>query len=253
MIGTTTLGAGTHPVVLLNDWMGDHRNYDAVLPLLDLDANTYVFADLRGYGLSRTVAGHHTLEEAASDVIAVLEGLDGPVTLVGHSMSSLVVQQVAVRARTLLRGLVLVAPIASSGMQVPPEVVQWLQAVGRDEAMRAEQLGPRFAERHGPGWARFKLQRFAQSAEPEAAAAYVHMYGTEAVVGPLPADLPVLAVVGAEDDEPFTPQTVGGWLPEQWPGSTLVVCAASGHYPMQEEPVAFAAALDSFVAERRET
>jgi 3-oxoadipate enol-lactonase len=36
---------------------------------------SYAFIDLRGYGWSRALAGDHTAEEAASDIIAVADHL----------------------------------------------------------------------------------------------------------------------------------------------------------------------------------
>ncbi|MEN0064914.1 MAG: alpha/beta hydrolase [Myxococcota bacterium] len=239
MLGTCVHGAGPHTVVMLHDWMGDHRNYDFVLPLLDTEAYRWVFADLRGYGLSRDLAGSHTLEEAASDVGALIDTL-GPVRLVGHSMSSLVAQQVATE-RPLER-LVLVSPVDPTGMKTPKPVVAWLEQVAGDlEARQA--LAERFAARHGPRWAAFKLAHWADSASVEAARGYVRMYSEQTVQGKRPNNDPIGVILGEHDAEPFEVASVTAMLKREWPRAEVRICPSAGHYPMQETPPAFAAAL----------
>src|SRR5689334_6159547 len=58
-LGHVVVGNGPEPVLVLHEWLGDHANYDAVLPNLSPAAARYVFADLRGYGLSRDLAGSY--------------------------------------------------------------------------------------------------------------------------------------------------------------------------------------------------
>ena len=53
----------------------------------------YVFADLRGYGASRGIEGTYTLEESAGDASALRHKLGWTqFSLIGHSMSGLIVQ-----------------------------------------------------------------------------------------------------------------------------------------------------------------
>jgi pimeloyl-ACP methyl ester carboxylesterase len=69
---------------------------DAMTPYLTPDQFTYVFADLRGYGASRRIAGDYSLEEAAGDVIALADRFGWKAfSLVGYSMTGLVVQRIA--------------------------------------------------------------------------------------------------------------------------------------------------------------
>jgi len=95
-IGFTTYGAGPIRVLVLHDWFADHSSWDAALPYLTPEGFTYVFADLRGYGASRDVGGSYTLDETAGDAIGVADQLGWTrFSLIGHSMSGLIVQRIA--------------------------------------------------------------------------------------------------------------------------------------------------------------
>jgi pimeloyl-ACP methyl ester carboxylesterase len=57
-LGYVQYGDGPIRVLVMHDWLGDHSSYDALMPWLDGRAFTYVFVDLRGYGLSIALAEH---------------------------------------------------------------------------------------------------------------------------------------------------------------------------------------------------
>lgn len=246
-LGFEPFGSGPRRVLVLHDWLGDHHNYDPVLPYLDGSAATWVFVDLRGYGLSRGLSGRCTLREAADDVITLAARLRWPrFQLVGHSMSTLVAQQVAASRPDLVSALVLTTPIGPRGMGAPPEVVATLAAIGADPERREAVFAPRWA-RLSQTWTWFKLRRWAESADPAAASGYARMFGTEALASSPRGELPVLAVLGEHDDEPFREATVREALGAAYPRLELAVIGNAGHYPMQETPVAFATALERFL------
>ncbi len=62
-LGFTVYGDGSSRVLVLHDWFCDHSSWDATLPYLSPDRFTYVFGDLRGYGLSREIEGANTLRK----------------------------------------------------------------------------------------------------------------------------------------------------------------------------------------------
>lgn len=77
-LGFTQFGTGPEPVLVLHDWLGDHTNYDAVLPYLDGNAFTYAFVDLRGYGRSMHLTGDYSIDEIARDCLGVADALGWP-------------------------------------------------------------------------------------------------------------------------------------------------------------------------------
>ncbi len=116
-LGFKTHGQGRRRVLVLHDWFCDHSSWDAALPYLTPDRFTYVFADLRGYGLSRGIEGACGLDEAARDVIATADKLAWTrFSLVGHSMSGLIVQRVAQLAPERVARIVAVTPVSPAGM-----------------------------------------------------------------------------------------------------------------------------------------
>ncbi len=66
-LGHSVYGQGSEKVLVFHDWMGDAANYEPLIPYLDPSAYTYVFADVRGYGNSRHLAGDYSVEEVAAD------------------------------------------------------------------------------------------------------------------------------------------------------------------------------------------
>jgi pimeloyl-ACP methyl ester carboxylesterase len=95
-LGHELVGHGPAHVIVLNDWLCDTSTWDGARRYLDETRFTFAFADLRGYGRSRSRAGAFTVEEAAHDtlVLADVVGWDR-FAVVGHSMSSLVALHLA--------------------------------------------------------------------------------------------------------------------------------------------------------------
>ena len=83
--------------------------YD-VAERLDLQRYTLHLLDFRGSGLSDRPQEGHDLAGYASDLRLALGGIEGPVTLVGHSMGGRIAQFVATERPPNLRRLILAAP-----------------------------------------------------------------------------------------------------------------------------------------------
>lgn len=247
-LGRETIGDGPARVIVLHDWMGDHRNYDPMVPYLDRAAFTWAFADLRGYGLSRGLPGRYDLREAADDVLALAAQLGwSRFHLVGHSMSTMTAQQVCRDAPDRVASMVLLTPVPPAGLRAPEAVLGFLERMAVDEAVRRETFTQQGGARLSAGWTEFKLRRWWESARPEAARAYVRMFAAAAVEGAARGDLPVLAVTGEHDAEHFREPAVRAALGAAYPGLEVAVCGNAGHYPMQETPAALAAIVERFL------
>ena len=103
-IACTPHGCGPEGVLVLHDWNGDHTNYDAMLAYLDTSTFSYAFADLRGFGRSRDVAGQYTLTEILRDCLNVADALGWRrFHIIGHSMTGIATQRIARGARERLK------------------------------------------------------------------------------------------------------------------------------------------------------
>jgi pimeloyl-ACP methyl ester carboxylesterase len=100
-------GAGP-PVVLLHAWGETHRSFDRLVELLPADLHVLV-PDQRGVGESDKPTTGYRLEDAATDVVGMLDALGITAAwVVGTSSGGYVAQQLAVAHSERLLGMVLV-------------------------------------------------------------------------------------------------------------------------------------------------
>jgi len=249
-LGFTTFGDGPTRVLVLHDWFCDHSSWDGALPYLSTGRFTYAFADLRGYGASRDIEGDCTLEEAAGDAIALADRLEWKrFSLIGHSMSGLVVQRIAQLVPDRIERVVAITPVAPGGMGLDPGAVAFMRsiALGTDEERYAA-VGSMWGTRLSETWVRYKLRRWRETASPEAAAKYVEMWGaTEISEGARGIATPMLIVAAAQDAPPFQAASLEASMLPFYPNARLISLGESGHYPMQEQPPLLATAVERFL------
>lgn len=249
LLAHTTHGAGPSRVIVLHDWLGDSRTWDPVLPYLDTEQFTYTFVDLRGYGGSRELRGAYSAAEAAGDVLALADALEIPsFAAVGHSMSGLIVQELAASAPGRVSKIVGVSPVGPGGLPMPPEVRSAMELLATDVPRRLPAVQRMLGDRWTPRWAAVKAERWIACSTPEAVLGYLRMYA-QTDLRPRVQGLAVpLLLVGCEHDAPwFQP----GALDEAfacYPGREVVSCGNAGHYPMQETPVALVSLIEPFLA-----
>ena len=250
--GFTTYGHGPVRVLVLHDWFCDHSSWDATLPYLSPERFTYVFVDLRGYGLSRDIEGTHTLEEAAGDAIAVADKLGWTrFSLIGHSMSGLIVQRIAQLVPERIARVVAVTPVSPAGMGLPPEVVEHFRGIAfADDDERFAALSPMWGDRLSETWIRFKLRRWRETASPAAAAKYAEMWGCSDISQKARGlETPLLVVAAAQDAPPFQAAGLEVSMLPYYPNARLISLSESGHYPMQEQPPLLATVVERFLSE----
>lgn len=95
------------PLVLVHGTTADHTRWEPVLPPLEERFTVYAM-DRRGRGESGDAA-KYDLEREFDDVVAVVDSIDDPVVLLGHSYGALCSLEASLRTDTL-RALVLYEP-----------------------------------------------------------------------------------------------------------------------------------------------
>ncbi|MEE4378491.1 MAG: alpha/beta hydrolase [Candidatus Competibacteraceae bacterium] len=249
----TTVGSGAEHVIVLHEWLGDHSNYDPVLPYLNTEKFKWIFVDLRGYGLSKDLSGQYTCKEASEDVQRLINKLGiQSVYIVGHSMSAMVVQRIAVDNPVLLKKMVLVTPVPASGTQINKEDADILRASVFNDSKIRNAIHLRTGERYNPTWLDIKLKRANDASAPEARAGYLEMFlktdFSDKVKG---LKIPVRVIVGKYDIPAFQKQTIQKLFSDWFNDLEIIECNESGHYPMLECPVFFASTLEKLISDSK--
>jgi pimeloyl-ACP methyl ester carboxylesterase len=251
-LGFRTFGSGPIRVLALHDWFCDCTSWDATLPYLTPDRFTYAFADLRGYGESRRIEGEFTLEEAVADCIALTEHLGWTrYALVGHSMSSMVVQRMAQIADGPISRIVALTPTGPASMQIDQGTSELFHGIAlSDDDSRFTTMSAMWGARLSESWIRFKLRRWRETADPVAAAKYVEMWGcTDISDGARGIATPMLIAAGAEDAPPFRAAALETSMLPFYLHAKLISLENCGHYPMQEVPPLLATTIERFLWE----
>jgi 3-oxoadipate enol-lactonase len=250
LLGHRWLGQGKRTVLVLHEWLGDHSNYFPMMPYLDLNRFTYIFADLRGYGLSKSMKGRFSATEAAADAIRLMDllGVES-FDVVGHSMSGLIGQRVLLDAQRRVGCLVAIAPVPASGFPLSASEKEKLVAVISDDYAAKAMIASRTSGRYGQAWLDWKLAMVRRAALPEAMGGYLDMFTqTDFADQAVGIRNPVFAIVGAHDIPFYREASVRRGFERLYPNFTLFVSQEAGHYPMLETPVLLASQIEAFLA-----
>ena len=244
------IGSGKEKVLVMHNWMGDSSSYDPMLAYFNTVDYTYVFVDLRGYGLSKDLTGTYTVEEASSDVIKLIDFLGwNQFHLVGHSMSGMIVQKIAVENPSRVKSVVAITPVPACGSPGPKEMMDFFEsvAISNDEAAM-DCINTLTSNRYTIAFAKKMVTEMRQRSTKEARIGYMNMFFhtdfSESVKG-LPT--PILVLIGEHDfdgSEAFMRNTFMKW----YPNAQLECCKASGHYPMIETPVSLVSIIEKFMS-----
>lgn len=109
--GSTSTGGDATPIVLVHGaWMGAWA-WDEVTPLLEARGHATHVVELPAHGDDTTAATEASLAGYRDAVVAVLDGLDEPAAVVGHSMGGMVISEVAQARPQAITELVYVAAL----------------------------------------------------------------------------------------------------------------------------------------------
>jgi pimeloyl-ACP methyl ester carboxylesterase len=235
--------------------MGDAANYDAMIPLLDPTAYTYVFADLRGYGRSRYLSGDFSAAEVAADAFRLADHLGwGRFHVIGHSMTGMVVQRMALDDWTSmarrLKSVVAITPVAANGYPADAATKQFLWDLIGERTLSEHGFSLLTGERLSLSWSRAKTTRHLQTSLPEALAGYYRMWLQTDFSDQLRQagiKTPFLVVGGRQDLPGFQEQHLRKTFGEWYSHVSFEFVTDAGHYPMQETPIYLATLIERFL------
>lgn len=236
------------PLVILHGTGRDHRIWANCLPELSQRSTVYA-VDRRGRGGSGDAADY-AIEREVDDVLAVIQAVNTPVHLLGHSFGAIVALEAAMRA-DLLRSLILYEPPISVGENIlAADLSDRLMALadrGDREALLETFLleGPRYSpasiaeQRKRPDWPDRLAAAHTLARETHA----VRQFTLDRVrVANL--NVPVLLLLGSESP-PFFQQAIEA-LGATLPDSNTVVLTGQHHNAMETAPKPFAEAIAEF-------
>jgi len=251
VLGHELFGGGSTRVVIMNDWLCDTSTWDGARAFLDTARFTFAFVDLRGYGRSRGRAGAFTIDEAATDVLALADALGwAQFAIVGHSMSALVALHLAQQHADRIQRAVVLTPPPPTGFGADEAMLEASRALAlADDRARNVAIEQRFGSRLSPMWAKYKAARWRASSDPVAVAGYVALFARDGLPNPRTRiDIPVLAISGEQDAPPMRGDAVEQALSSLCARLTVTSLSDSGHYPMQEVPPLTVALVERFLS-----
>ena len=231
-------GAGDRTIVFMHGFLDDQHVWDPVIAELTASEFEIVRLDLAGFGERSEATGPFTLDRFAADLSAVVDAVDKPFVLVGHSMAAPIVELVAAGRPDRALGLLLVSPIPMVGTRLPDEVFESFRSLGELEAADYRA----FRRQVAPLAPDAELERLVaiaanHRAEVVRSVADVSNNGYPAAERPSSFAGPVLALRGA-DDPLLTAEIVAARVAERFDPTrtTVTVIEESGHWPHIERP-----------------
>lgn len=250
MLGHKIVGSGPEHVLVMHDWFSDCSSYDAMLPFLDTKAFTYAFVDLRGYGKSKEITGRYDVSEASEDVRALVNALKWDrYHVVGHSMSGMIAQRIAIDAPTHVKSVVAITPVPACGSQAPTEAMAFMEDAARQNDQGGAQcIAFMTGNRYTPAFADFKVKTWRKCALPEARVGYMRMFCATDFASEAKGLVTRMLVICTEFDAEAHQEGRAKETFLQWyPNAQVVTLANAGHYPMQEIPLNLIATMEKFL------
>ncbi len=249
------VGSGKEKVLVMHSWTTDSKSYDYMLPYLNTDDYTYVFVDLRGYGRSKEMQGTYSVDEASADAIKLIDLLGWDrFHLIGHSMSGMIVQKIALNNPSRVKSIVAITPTPASGAPGSKEQIDFLKSVAtnNDEALM-ECINTFTSHRYTKAFAKKMVIDLRHCSTSEARIGYMNMFSfTDFSASVDGICTPILVLFGEYDllrSEASCRDTFLKW----YPNAQLECCKASGHYPMLETPVTLVATIEKFLSAHSST
>ncbi|MGR8948063.1 MAG: alpha/beta fold hydrolase [Gammaproteobacteria bacterium] len=243
-------GRGREGVVVMHDFYGCKHTWDFARNFFDVENFTYAFTELRGYGNSRRITGEYTPEEAAADAIAVADNMGWErFHIVGHSMSGMVAQRVAVDGGDRIKSVVLNTPVHASGLKFAPGGFEMISDSLHDDDILSQAFDALTGGRLCKEWLAFKSRQTRENRTREAQAAYLVNCRDRGFQDLAEGnETPMLIIVGEHDIEPFRKEDIEASLLKWYPNAEMVICGNAGHYPQQEAPVFVATVMNEFLS-----
>jgi pimeloyl-ACP methyl ester carboxylesterase len=249
-IGFKRSGSGP-PLLLVHGTTADHHRWETISPLLEPHF-TVLAMDRRGRGMSGDGPEYDLLREA-EDVAAVVDSLDKPAAVLGHSYGGLVALEAALLTDQISHLILYEAPVPDGSWHFDSNLLNRLNELaeqGKNEAalemfMREAVNMPEHElarYRKLPMWQR-RIALVPTIPREEAVDTTYHFQSERFAH----LHTPVLLIQGGESPELFRNSTKT--LHNVLPNSRILVIPGQQHIAMDLEPEIFAREVEKFLKE----
>lgn len=251
-IGYSIHGHGPERVIVMHGWLGDHKIFSPMFPVLDKDRFTYAFVDYRGYGQSRGMSGDYTMQELARDALHLADSLRWwEFHLVGHSMGGMAIQRIMRDAPDRVRSAVAITAVPACGSSMDENGrALFTRAIESDEARRAI-INATTGSRLSDVWLDLMVAQCRANTTVEAFAGYLQAFTTTDFSEDIKGNTTPLLVLAGEHDAALTEQVMQRTFMAWYPRARLKLLSNAGHYPMQEVPVHLVSVIEAFLHEHK--
>src|SRR5699024_334814 len=167
----TLVGNGPTKVITVHGWFGGEDGWGLLPDLIDTDAYTFAFFDLRGYGVRADVETEHSLEEVADDVFALADELGWDrFALVGHSMGGAMVLRALSRHPERITALVGISPVPASGVPLDPDGQSLVDGAAGEPGNRSAIIDLTTGSRQPKSWIESMVAYSVEHSRPDAVA-----------------------------------------------------------------------------------
>jgi pimeloyl-ACP methyl ester carboxylesterase len=242
-------GAGDRAIVFVHGYLDDQQIWNSVIADLKAPGFEIVRFDLAGFGGRADASGPFSYDRFASDLAAVVDMLDKPFVLVGHSLGANVAELVAAARPDRALGIALLSPIQFGGTHLPDAEFEPVRAAGELAAAEYQGMRRQFA----PGAPKAELERLAAVSaglRPEVVRTVANMWNDGHPAGLRPSGYsgPVLILRGTEDPL-LTEEVIASAVASRFESAeTVMAVIEAGHWAHIEQPSAVAAGIDRFLA-----
>lgn len=254
------VGRGERTMLLAHGFATDQRIWRLLAPWLEPHYRLVLFdylgagqSDLEAYQARR----YETLDGYATDLLEVTAALDlRDAILVAHSVSGMVGVLAANREPSRFSDLILIGPSPRylnddgyAGGFERADVDQMLGRMEQDYAGWAAFLAPRVTQNAERPWLAFEVEQSFRDTNPHVARHLAQvLFYSDHRQDLSRVTVPSLILQCADDL--ISPESVGEFLRDHLPHSTLRFLTAHGHYPQLTDPEETASAIRSYLDSR---
>jgi pimeloyl-ACP methyl ester carboxylesterase len=240
-------GSGARALVFIHGLFDDGGFWRRTIQALETRYLALVTLDLPGMGKAADDPGPFSLDRLARAVTSVVDPVNRPTILVGHSMGAQIAELVAAMRPRQITGLVLLSPVPLGGMALPELRATAFRSFGGNLKGERERLQST-SYLQAADLANVAATR--ATLHPTTVAALFDAWsdGHESGMEPSVVKAPVLIIHGV-DDRFVTRDLLTNAILPRFGRARITSISNASHWPHLEQPAATAKAIDGFLAE----